>query len=167
MRPKLVAIALVGLLSVMPAWAKKGEPKFKSMEVRHFSRVEGVELPPEFPDFLYAAVREELEKSGLFKEMTGENEVVDPADAPQSFILDGSVLEYGKGSVVKANMPVIKVFGAGRRSLRIKLTVHRRSDNQTVLDQELKVRTPVEWTPQVLATSVAKKIAGEIKKGLK
>jgi hypothetical protein len=155
MRPKLVAIALVGLLSVMPAWAKKGEPKFKSMEVR---------LAPEFPDFLYAAVREELEKSGLFKEMTGENEVVDPADAPQSFILDGTILEYGKGSVAKA---VIIGFGTGRRSLRVKLTVHRRSDNQTVLDQELKVRTPVQMKPQLLAKSVAKKIAGEIKKNLK
>lgn len=164
MRPKLVAIALVGLLSVMPAWAKKGEPKFKSMEVRHFSRVEGVELAPEFPDFLYAAVREELEKSGLFKEMTGENEVVDPADAPQSFILDGTILEYGKGSVAKA---VIVGFGVGRRSLRVKLTVHRRSDNQTVLDQELKVRTNPRMKPQMLARSVAKKIAGEIKKNLK
>jgi hypothetical protein len=164
MRPKLVAIALVGLLSVMPAWAKKGEAKFKSMEVRHFSRVEGVEIAPEFPDFLYTAVREELEKSGLFKEMTGENEVVDPADAPQSFILDGTILEYGKGSVAKA---VIIGFGTGRRSLRVKMTVHRRSDNQTVLDQELKVRSPVQWKPQVLARAVAKKIAGEIKKNLK
>jgi hypothetical protein len=164
MRPKFVAIALVGLLSVMPAWAKKGEPKFKSMEVRHFSRVEGVEIAPEFPDFLYTAVRKELEKSGLFKEMTGENEVVDPADAPQSFILEGTILEYGKGSVAKA---VIIGFGTGRRSLRVKLTVHRRSDNQTVLDQELKVRSPVQWKPQVLARAVAKKIAGEIKKNLK
>jgi hypothetical protein len=164
MRPKLIAIALVGLLSVVPAWAKKGEPKFKSMEVRHFSRVEGVELAPEFPDFLYTAVREELEKSGLFTEMTGENEVVDPADAPQSFILDGTILEYGKGSVAKT---VLIGFGAGRRALRVKMTVHRRSDNQTVLDQELKVRSPVQWKPQVLARSVAKKSAGEIKKNLK
>jgi hypothetical protein len=90
--------------------------------------------------------------------------VVDPADAPQSFILDGSILEYGKGSVAKA---VIIGFGVGRRSLRIKLTVHRRSDNQTVLDEELKVRSPAQWKPAVLAKSVAKKIAGEIKRGLK
>jgi hypothetical protein len=90
--------------------------------------------------------------------------VVDPADAPQSFILDGTILEYGKGSVAKA---VIIGFGTGRRSLRVKLTVHRRSDNQTVLDQELKVRTPVQMKPQLLARSVAKKIAGEIKKNLK
>jgi len=164
MRPKLVAIALVGLLSIMPAWAKKREPKFKSMEVRHFSRVEGVELPPEFPDYLYAAVREELQKSGLFKEMTGENEVVDPADAPQSFIMEGTILEYGKGSVAKA---VLVGFGTGRRSLRVKLTVHRRSNNETVIDRELKVRTPVQMKPQMLARQVARKIRDEVKKSLK
>jgi hypothetical protein len=164
MKSKLIAIALLGLLSVLPAWAGKGEPKFKSMEVRHFSRAEGVEISPDFPDFLYAALREDLQKTGLFKEMVGENEVVDPKDAAQSFILEGSILEVGKGSVAKA---MTIGMGVGRRSLRVHVEVRRRSDNESILDREIKVRAPATGNPKMLAKSAAKEITGQVKKGLK
>ena len=41
----------------------KDRPRFKSVEVKHFSQVEGVELSPQFADFLYAELKTELKKS--------------------------------------------------------------------------------------------------------
>ena len=50
MRKALLLVVAVLLLANLSG--AKDEPKFKSIEVKHFSQVEGVELPPEFSDFL-------------------------------------------------------------------------------------------------------------------
>ena len=138
----------------------KDKPKFKSVEVKHFTQVEGVELSPQFGDFLFAELKTELKKSGLFEEILAQDEVVDPADAPRSLIVDGSVLEYKKGSVAKE---VIIGFGAGRRSLRAQLNVQRRSDNSSLLQKELTVKTSSRIDEKLLARQLAKSIVHQIK----
>ena len=92
---KLTLLLLI--VAVLPVMAEdKKKPKFKSMEVRHFAQAEGVELAPEFPDFLYAQMREDFKKSGVFEQIVGENEAVDAADAANSIIVHGKLLEYRK-----------------------------------------------------------------------
>ena len=157
----IVAVAM--LLFGLPGSGQKREPKFKSAEAKHFSRAEGVELSPGFPDFLYAELRAELQKSGLFEQVVGEGEVVEEADAPRSVILDGSILEYKKGSVVKESLIG---FGAGMRGLRAHITVRRRSNNEPLLDKEMKVRATSKWDEKLLARFLAKKIVGELKSHL-
>ena len=107
---------------------------------------------------------QKLEESGRFEEIVGEGEVVDPEGADRAFVLQGTLLEYGKGSVAKT---VLIGFGAGRRSLRAHIIVRRRSDNEVVYDKELKVRASKKQDEKKLATSLAKKIAKEIKKRIK
>ncbi len=161
---KISAALLIVLFIGAPAFAaKKREPKFKSVEVKHFSRAEGVELSAQFSDYLYAELREDLKKESLFEEIVGENETVDPAQAAKSFVIDGSLIEFRKGNVAKQ---VLIGFGAGLRSLRVKVNVQRRSDNSSILDTELKVKSSATMKEQVLAKLMAKKIKGELNKAL-
>jgi len=163
MRRFFLALVLLTFFFVAAAGAKD-PPRFKSVEIKHFPNAEGVELPPEFSDFLYAELKNELQKSSLFEELVGEGEVVETADAPRSMVLDGSVLEYKKGSVVKEQLIG---FGAGMRSLRAQIKVVRRSDNQVMLEKELKTRASSSWDPKHLARFLAKAITGELKHNLK
>jgi Domain of unknown function (DUF4410) len=158
MRNHFVLIAAAILFSVSAA--AKNQPKFKSIEVRHFSQAEGVELPPEFSDFLYAEIRANLQKKKLADQLPGENEVVDPADAAQSVILEGSVLEYKKGSVVKESLIG---FGMGMRSLSTHVKLTRRSDNKALIDKDVKVRASSKLDPKHLAKYLAGEITGELK----
>ncbi len=165
MRRIVLLTLFLGLAVSVPAGDQKSaEPVFKNVEVKHFPLAEGVELPPEFPDLLYAEVRKSLQKTGLYEQVTGEGEVLDAADAPKSLILDGKIVEYKKGNVAKE---ALIGFGAGMRSLTAEITVRRVSDQQMVFEKELKVRASSKWTPQVLAKFLADKVAGDLKKGLR
>src|SRR5882762_2884692 len=118
-------IAVFGL--VLPGFAKDAEPQFKSVEAKHFTKSEGVELSPEFTDYLYAELRAELTKAKLFGQVIGEGEVVDEADAPKSLVIVGTIMEYKKGSVVK---DALIGFGAGMRSLKVDASVTHRNNPQ-------------------------------------
>lgn len=144
--------------------AKDKPPVFKSAEIKHFPNAEGVELPPEFGDFLYAELKTELQKAKLCEQVIGEGEVVEAADAPQSAVIEGTVLEYKKGSVVKEKLIG---FGAGLRSLVAHVTVTRRSNKESLLDKDIKVRVSSTADPKHLARFLAKQIANEMKHQLK
>jgi hypothetical protein len=161
---KLVISVIVALLVACPAWAeKKEQAKFKSVEVKRFVHSEGVELSPEFPDFLYAQLRKELQKTRLFQEIVGEGETVAAADAERSLVLTGSVLEYKKGSVAKQ---VLVGFGSGRRAMKTHVTLTHRNTKDALLDKDLVVKTPSTRDQKLLANFMAKKIANQIKNAL-
>lgn len=152
---------LIAAFFVLTTWVSaKDEPKFKSIEVKHFPNAEGVELPPEFSDYLYAELRATLQKKKLAEQFVGEDEVVDAADAPNSAILDGSVLEYKKGSVVKESLIG---FGAGSRSLTAHIKLTRRSNKEVIIEKDIKVRAMSRWDPKTLAKFLANSIAGQLK----
>jgi len=162
MRKGCLLIAALFLLAVCASAEDK--PKFKSIEVKHFPNAEGVELPPEFGDFLYAELRAELQKKKVAEQLPGEGEVVDPADAPKSVILEGTVLEYKKGSMVKEHLtPYGGLFGAGARKLTAHVKVTRLSNKETVIDKDLKVKAMPDWDPKTLAKFLAGAIAKELK----
>src|SRR5215469_14153280 len=133
MRKYLWLLASVFLLTTLAG--AKVQPKFKSIEVKHFPSAEGVELPPEFNDYLYAELRSALKEKHLAVQLAGGDEVVDPGDAPQSAVLEGNLLEYKKGSVVKEQL-----IGWGPRSLKAHIKVTRLSDHEVLLDKDIKVR---------------------------
>jgi hypothetical protein len=156
---------LVAVAFFLVSWAvAKDQPKFKSIEVKHFPNAEGVELPPEFSDFLYAELRATLQKKNLAEQLTGEDEVVDAADAPKSAVLEGRVLEYKKGSVVKEHLtPYGGLWGAGSRSLIAHVKLSRRSSKDIIIEKDIKVKARPEWDPKTLARFLANSIAGELK----
>jgi len=152
---------LITAAFLLTTWVgAKDQPKFKSIEVKHFPSAEGVELPPDFGDLLYAELKAALQKKGLAEQLVGEDEVVDAADAAKSAVLEGSVLEYKKGSVVKESLIG---FGAGARSLTAHVELIRRSNNEAIIDKDLKVRALARWDPKTLAKFLANSITGDLK----
>jgi hypothetical protein len=162
-----LAISVVALAGVLfaagPASAKDAEVKFKTVEVKHFDRAEGVELTPEFSDYLYAELRTQLGKTKIFGQVIGEGEVVEEADAPASVVVTGTLTEYKKGNMAAA---VIVGFGAGRRVLKLQVNVTRRSDQKSLGSLAVQVKAPPQWNEKVLAVEAAKQIAKEVKNSL-
>jgi hypothetical protein len=158
----LAVFSVAVSLTLCPVWAQsKGQSKLKNCAVSHFSQGEGVELSPEFAEFLYAEMRTALQKSKLFEQIIGEGEAVDRADAAQSIGITGNILEYKKGNVAKA---VIIGFGMGRRSMKSHMKIVRLGDNQVLLDDDLVVKTDPRFDEKMLAKNLAKKISDRVKK---
>ena len=158
-----IVVIAVAAAFASPALAANTAPKYKTVEAKHFDRAEGVELMPEFGDYLNAELRTELQKTKLFAQVVGEGEVVDAADAPSSVVVTGTLLEYKKGSVVKA---ALIGYGAGSRSLKIDANVVRRSDQKNIAMLHLAVKSNPRMTERVLAQEAAKVLAREIKNSL-
>lgn len=152
------------VVMVLPGLAKDKEAQFKSVEAKHFTRAEGVELSPEFTDYLYAELRAELTKAKLFGQVIGEGEVVDASDAPSSIIIDGNITEYKKGSVAK---DVLIGFTAGWRSMKVDTIIKRRSDQSVIVSPQIHVRASPRWKDKVLAKEAAHQIVSELKKAVK
>lgn len=159
-----LAVAVALFVTALPGLAKDKEAQFKSVEAKHFTRAEGVELAPEFADYLYAELRAELTKAKLFGQVLGEGEVVDAADAPSSIIVEGNITEYKKGNVAK---DVLIGFTAGWRSLKLDTTVKRRSDQSVIASPQIHVRASPRWKDKVLAKEAAHQIVNDLKKALK
>ena len=159
-----LAVVIALFVTALPGLAKDKEAQFKSVEAKHFTRAEGVELAPEFADYLYAELRAELTKAKLFGQVLGEGEVVDAADAPSSIIVEGNITEYKKGNVAK---DVLIGFTAGWRSLKLDTTVKRRSDQSVIASPQIHVRASPRWKDKVLAKEAAHQIVNDLKKALK
>ena len=164
MRMIRMAMAIAVLAAALPALAKDAEAQFKSVEAKHFTKAEGVELSPEFADYLYAELRAELAKAKLFGQVIGEGEVVDATDAPASIIIDGNISEYKKGSAVK---DALIGFTAGWRSLKVDTTIKRRSDQSIIASPQIHVRASPRWKDKVLAKEAAHQIVKDLKEALK
>lgn len=164
MRLIRMGVVLAFFLAVLPGFAKDKEAQFKSVEAKHFTRAEGVELSPEFTDYLYAELRAELTKAKLFGQVIGEGEVVDASDAPSSIIIEGNITEYKKGNVAK---DVLIGFTAGWRSLKLDTTIKRRSDQSVMASPQVHVRASPRWKDKVLAKQAAHQIVNDLKKALK
>lgn len=151
------------LIASAPLSAKKDDSKYKTVEAKHFDRAEGVELTPEFSDYLYAELRTQLQKTKLFGEVIGEGEVVEDADAPASVVVTGTLTEYKKGNMVENRLVG---FGTGRRSLKLTVNVVRRSDKKSLGTIQVHVKANPQWNEKFLAVEAAKEIAHEVKDSL-
>ena len=159
-----MTLVVAFVVAVLPGFAKDKEAQFKSVEAKHFARAEGVELSPEFTDYLYAELRAELTKATLFGQVHGEGEVVDAADASSSIIIEGNITEYKKGSVAK---DALIGFTAGWRSMKVDTTIKRRSDQSVLASPQIHVRASPRWKDKVLAKEAAHQIVNELKKAVK
>jgi hypothetical protein len=164
MRIRKAGLLIAVFAAVLPGFAKDPDAQFKSVEAKHFAKSEGVELSPEFTDYLYAELRAELTKAKLFGQVIGEGEVVDATDAPASIIIEGTITEYKKGNAVK---DALIGFTAGWRSLKLDTTIKRRSDQNIIVSPQIHVRASPRWKDKVLAKEAAHEIVKEIKKALK
>ncbi len=162
---RIFTLSLVALMFAIGAAAgpKNEPPQYKTAETKHFTTAEGVELSPAFVDYFYAELRNELTKAKLVKEVIGEGEAVEDADAPKSLVISGAVTEYKKGSVVKS---ALIGFGAGLRSLKMDADVVRRSDKQNLCVIHVHVKIDPRWNEKVMAKGAAHEMVKEMKKAL-
>src|SRR5258708_2751313 len=128
---RIFTVALVALMFAMGAAARPKDeaPQYKTAEAKHFTTAEGVELSPAFVDYFYAELRNELTKAKLVKEVIGEGEAVEEADAPKSLVISGTVTEFKKRSVRKKPLTP---FAPLPPTLKLDADVVRRSDNQNL-----------------------------------
>lgn len=160
----IMMVLLAALLVAPGAAAKDPENVYKTVEAKHFTRVEGVELSPAFSDYLYAELRNELGKTKLFAQVVGEGEAVEDADAAKSVVIEGVITEYKKGN--RAADAIIG-FGAGARSLKMDVNLTRRSDHQDMGAIKVHVKITPRWNEEVMAKAAAHQIAHEVKNALK
>ena len=162
---RIFTVALAALMFAMGAAAgpKDEAPQYKTAEAKHFSTAEVVELSPAFVDYFYAELRNELTKAKLVKEVIGEGEAVEDADAPKSLVISGTVTEFKKGSIVKSSLIG---FGAGLRSLKMDADVVRRSDKQNLCLIHVHVKIDPRWNEKVMAKGAAHEMVKEMKKAL-
>ena len=162
---RMFTVAVVVLMFAVGAAARPKDeaPQYKTAEAKHFTTAEGVELSPAFVDYFYAELRNELTKGKLVKEVIGEGEAVEDADAPKSLIISGTVTEYKKGSVVKS---ALIGFGAGFRSLKMDADVVRRSDKQNLCVIHVHTKIDPRWNEKVMAKGAAHEMVREMKKAL-
>src|SRR5262249_61872640 len=154
---RLLMVAVVSAIFAISAAAKSKDeaPQYKTAEARNFTTAEGVELSPAFADYFYAELRAELTKAKLVSEVIGEGEAVDDADAAKSLVINGTITEYKKGSVVKS---ALIGFGAGLRSLKMDADVTRRSDKQNLCVVHVHVKVDPRWNEKVMAKAAAKQM---------
>jgi len=166
-RRATVLCGIMALILALPAWGKKHESKYRSIEVKHFTLQEGMQLPPGFLDLIYAEIRSQASKTGLFEDVISEGEVVDVGEADTSLILEGNVLKFipgPKGMLSGRYMPF-------QQSLTADFTVHRRSDGAKLLEKEVTVKAPVaspgiivkRQGPESLAQLLSAKILNDLK----
>jgi len=146
------------------AQAKDPEQYYKTAEVKHYTKVEGVELSATFTDYLYAELRAQLTKTKMFGRVLTEGEVVDDAEVPSSIVLNGQLIEFKKGNLAKE---VIIGFSSGYRRLKLDTVVTNRSDGATLFTLHTQVRTPPNRTEQLMAKAAAEAIAHELKDAIK
>ena len=162
----LSGIALAAVLLVLPSYAfsKDKETQFKTVEAKHFTQAEGVELSPAFADYFYAELRAELKKAKMADDVIGEGEAVDDGDASKSAVIVGTITEYKKGSVVKS---ALIGFTAGWQSLRMDADVQRRSDKQNLCTLHIHTRIDPRWNEKIMAKAAAHEVIKGMRNELK
>ena len=152
------------VLSALCPGATAGDvrPKAAAIEIRRFTVAEGVSLPKELPDFLYALLVEKLEEAQLPAVILGENEMPD-SPGPDPLVLEGRMLA-ARGAWYR---------GAGEKKLTAEVIL-RRGTAETVWKKVITA-APSVWTRVSYddenelwsAAALAERIVKEIRSALK
>ncbi len=105
------------------------KPEFKSIEVKHFTAAEGVQLPPNFSKAFYASFLAELQRLTVAEQAVEEGAPVNDTQGPHGFKPLFIVLE-GKFVAVKEGRQNGDKFEAG--SANIEIRWFRRSDHRAL-----------------------------------
>jgi len=105
------------------------KPEFKSIEVKHFTNAEGVQLSPNFSKVFYASFLAELQRLMVAEQTVEEGTPVNDTQGPHGFKPQFIVLE-GKVVAVKEGRQNGDKFEAGSANLEIRW--FRRSDHKAL-----------------------------------
>jgi len=105
------------------------KPQFKSIEVKHFTNADGVQLSPNFLKVFYASFLAELQRLNVADQTVEEGTPVNDTQGPHGSNPQFIVLE-GKFVAVKEGRQKGDKFEAGSANLEIRL--FRRSDHKAL-----------------------------------
>ena len=160
----VVFCAFLGTALLAAAADKDGQPRFKTLEVKHIVLADGVVLPdtinPQtYLSLFYDNLRSELEKKGIAARVIEEGASVPEAEAAESAVVEAKITDFKKAGRGMAH--------PGELWLQIELT--RRQGHAPIATATPKTKlTPGSYrTDANFAKVSASLAAGEIKKALK
>lgn len=118
----LIAAAAVAVVLAGSLVAQDVQLPLKTIEVKHFTWVEGSEFSQEFIDAYYEGLRLQLAKMKVAGQVVDEGATVPEADAANSVIVEGKFLERKKGGIVSYVIPEINLYRASDRQLIAAIT---------------------------------------------
>jgi len=153
------SLLLVFVVSISLGAKSKGEAQFKTIEVKHFTLAQGVDLWQDYPNLLYSELRTELEKKKLAVQVIEEGGTVADADVAGSVVVEGKITDFKKAGHTMMHPG----------ELTMEVNVYRRSDHSAVasMTPTLKLAPPWYRDDETLAKITGRWVADEIKKSLK
>jgi len=117
--PIVAAVLFAGSLA-----AQDVQLPLKTIEVKHFTQVEGLGLSQEFINSYYDGLRLELAKpkTKVADQVVDEGATVPEADAANSVIVEGKFLERKKGGLVSYVIPEINLYRTSDHKLIVTIT---------------------------------------------
>jgi len=150
-------LVLGGLALAPPLPAKDVPPRFKTIEVKHFTVAPGVPISADFVNFFYDGLLAHLPKEKVAERVVADGGAVPDAEAADSAVVEGVFTEYFKSGGFKIG------------HVNVDLKIYRRSDH--VLLKALAPSLPFKPSPLNRDENVGKFTGGRaaffIQQGLK
>lgn len=120
----LITPVAVAVLFAASLAAQDVQLPLKTIEVKHFTWVEGSEFSQEFIDAYYEGLRLELAKpkAKVAEKVVDEGAIVPEADAANSVVVEGKFLERKKSSFVSYVKPEINLYRTSDHKLIVTIT---------------------------------------------
>jgi hypothetical protein len=149
-----IALLLGLFVAVTSLPARDTEPKFKTAEVKHLTKVDDVDLSQDYLNYAYDHLREDLEKTKLFATVVGDGAAVADADAADSVVVECKIMDYSKGHITVSTG-------------HMDITISRRSDHTVLQHLTMKVGWPAHAVDDYKGKYTGAQAAHEIKNALK
>jgi hypothetical protein len=149
-----IALLLGLFVAVTGLSAKDSEPKYKTAEVKHLTKVDDVDLSQDYLNDAYGHLREELQKTKLFGAVVEDGAPVAEADAADSVIVECKIVDYSKGHITVSTG-------------HMDITISRRSDHTVLQHLTMKVGWPAHAVDDYKGKYTGAQAAHEIKNALK
>jgi hypothetical protein len=156
---RFVSIAvLFGLVAAIAGLSAKDKgPKYKNIEVKHFTNSDAVGLPPTFTNGFYDGLRAQLEKEKLADQVVEDGAAVPDADAADSIVIEGKFTSF---------KPAGRTMGSPGK-LGWEINVYRKSDHTLITTDTKGCETMPGWKEAEVEKGTAFYAAYDIKKDLK
>jgi hypothetical protein len=154
---RLLVVCATVLAACLPAarlLAQDVTLPLKTIEAKHFTQAEGLNLSQEFVDQFYAGLRAELPKAKVAEQVVDEGGTVADADAANSVVVEGKFLSKKSGFV---------------GIVRAEINLFRRSDHGLIktITPEIPYKPSPLNTDKTIGHATGRRAAYEIFRALK
>lgn len=162
----LAIIVFVPLALVAQKMTPVSKPTLKSVEVKHFTNAEGVQLSPNFSKVFYASFLAELQRLNISDQVVEDGTPVNDTQGSHGFKTQFIIVE-GRFVAVKEGRQKGDKFEAGAANIEIHF--YRRSDHKEFTDKvrcKIPLNGPLQNDEQIVAESAGVEAANAVRKFL-